>query len=86
MADQLPNPVTTKEIAEALKEHPARVRQLVSDLVKNGILITTRGASGGSSLAIHPAEITLRSIYQAIEDQSVISVSIPADLSSDKLH
>ncbi len=74
MAEHLPEPVTTKDIAMSLQQHPARVRQLVSDLVKKGILSTTRGTGGGSSLARMPAEITLEDIYLAVEEQSVLSV------------
>lgn len=72
-----PEPVTTKDIAASLGEHPARVRQLVSRLVKNDILVTTRGSGGGSGLAIHPAEITLEQVFKAVEESSILAVVVP---------
>ena len=77
MAEHHPDTVTTNEIADFLNEHPARVRQLVSDLVKSRILKTTRGPGGGSSLAKPPPEITLADIFKAVEDQSVLSLAVP---------
>ena len=85
MARHHPESVTTKEIAKSLNDHPARIRQLVSEMVKNKILRTTRGPGGGSSLAMEPAEITLADIFKAVEDQSVLALSVPWSSSDQAL-
>src|SRR5689334_134020 len=41
--------------------------KIVSQLVIRGILETTRGASGGVSLARPPAAITMREVIEAID-------------------
>lgn len=68
--------ITTDAIAEAIADHPARVRQLVAALVKAGLLSAMRGAGGGVALA-RPAEaITLRDLHEAVEDQPMLSLAL----------
>ncbi len=58
---------TTAEIAdafEASKHHLAKVHQR---LTKGGLIISTRGPSGGVGLAKAPVEITLLEIYEVME-------------------
>ena len=58
---------TTAEIAdifEASKHHLAKVHQR---LTKGGLIISTRGPSGGVGLAKDPVEITLLEIYEVME-------------------
>ena len=67
--------VTTTEIADKLNDHPTRIRQIVSALVKGGILNTTRGTGGGIALTRPAAEIDLRQVYEAVEYTSPILLS-----------
>jgi Rrf2 family protein len=58
---------TTAEIAEAFeasKHHLAKVHQR---LTKGGLIISSRGPSGGVGLAKKPEEITLLEIYEVME-------------------
>jgi Rrf2 family protein len=58
---------TTGEIAaafEASKHHLAKVHQR---LTKGGLILSTRGPSGGVGLAKDPEEITLLDIYETME-------------------
>ena len=71
-----PGAITTDRIAEKLDEHPTRVRQIVTALVKRGLLKATRGASGGVSLARPATQITLRDIMEAVHDSSLLAFHV----------
>ncbi|SRR6266545_5594630 len=76
VAVKAPALVTTSAIARAVKDHPARVRQLVATLVRKNLLMSVRGANGGVRLARAPEDITLRDICDAVEDQPLLAVSL----------
>ena len=62
---------TTGEIAEAFaasKHHLAKVHQR---LTKGGLILSSRGPSGGVGLAKKPEEITLLEIYEVMEGAMV---------------
>jgi Rrf2 family protein len=68
--------LTTDAIAEAVADHPARVRQLVAALVKAGLLSSMRGAGGGVALARPAEEITLRDLHAAVEEQPMLALGL----------
>ena len=72
-----PQVVTTDRIAEKINDHPTRVRQLVSALVKRNLLVATRGGRGGVQLSRPATEITLRDIQEAVQDQSLLAFHVP---------
>lgn len=74
-----PEQVTTESIARVLKDHPARVRQIVSALVKAGLLNSARGAAGGITLARPASRIDFREIYEALGERSPLSLSMRDD-------
>jgi Rrf2 family protein len=74
-----PEQVTTESIARVLKDHPARVRQIVSALVKAGLLTSLRGATGGIVLAKPPSKIDFREVYAAIGEKSPLSLVMRDD-------
>lgn len=74
-----PEHVTTDSIARALKDHPTRVRQIVSALVKAGLMKSLRGANGGIVLARPPSRIDFRQIYEAIGEKSPLALAMRAD-------
>lgn len=73
VAANAPEVVTTERIAAEVDEHPTRVRQIVADLVKHGLLAASRGAAGGVSLKRPAAEISLRDVQEAVHDSSLLS-------------
>lgn len=76
VAVKAPGLVTTATIAKAVKEHPARVRQIVAALVRARLLRSVRGARGGVTLG-RPAEtISLRDIHEAVEDQGLLTLTL----------
>ncbi len=74
VASRAPDQVTSDTISNAVQDHPTRVRQLISTLVKAGLVKSTRGASGGVTLAKSASEISLREVYEAVEDHDMISM------------
>jgi Rrf2 family protein len=59
--------VTSDEIAESVKTHPALVRRMLSLLREAGLVETQLGPGGGARLALQPETISLLDIYQAID-------------------
>jgi Rrf2 family protein len=76
VAAKQPQQLTTDAIAEAVRDHPARVRQLVAALVRADLLRSLRGAGGGVVLARAPDTITLRDLYAAVDDQPLLSLGL----------
>jgi Rrf2 family protein len=71
-----PQQLTTDTIADAMKDHPARIRQIVAALVKAELLKSLRGAGGGVVLARAPDKITLKDIYLAVDEQPLLSLGM----------
>ncbi len=64
---QSESPILLKDIAKRQKISLAYLEHLVTPLVSAGILLSTRGARGGVSLARPPYEIRLDEVIQALE-------------------
>jgi Rrf2 family cysteine metabolism transcriptional repressor len=60
-------PVSLAEVAEVQGISLAYLEQIVAALRRAGLLVSTRGAHGGYSLAQTPAEITTGDIIRALE-------------------
>src|SRR6266404_5961746 len=52
-------------LAESVNADPTFVRKSLSKLSKAGLIVTTRGKNGASSLTRSPKQITLLEIYRA---------------------
>jgi Rrf2 family protein len=52
-------------IAESVNADPTFVRKSLSKLAKAGLIVTTRGKNGASTLTRSPKQITLLDIYRA---------------------
>ncbi|OLS62666.1 RrF2 family transcriptional regulator [Pseudomonas putida] len=76
VAANAPHKLRTETIAKWVKVHPTRVRGLVSQMVKANILTSYRGAQGGVTLARAPQLITLREVYDAVQESSLIAEKI----------
>lgn len=76
VAANAPKKLRTETLAKWVQIHPTRVRNLVSQLVKADILISYRGASGGLTLARSSEEISLRDVYDAVQDAPLITESL----------
>ena len=59
--------IPLKEVAERQNISEKYLEQIIPVLLKNDIIVSTRGARGGYSLAKDPAEITVGSILRVTE-------------------
>ena len=61
--------VPSAEIASSVDTNPVVIRRLLSALVKARLVRTQKGANGGFALASTPENISLLSIYRAVEPE-----------------
>ncbi|MDR7484040.1 MAG: Rrf2 family transcriptional regulator [Armatimonadota bacterium] len=72
-------PTQTQALAARRSIPPAQAGKIVQQLVRGGIVRTTRGVRGGVRLARPAAQITLRQVIDAIEGPLAISRCIVYD-------
>ena len=57
--------ITSATLAESVNADPTFVRKSLSKLSKAGLIVTTRGKNGASTLTRSPRQVTLLDIYRA---------------------
>jgi Rrf2 family protein len=57
--------ISSATLAESVNADPSFVRKSLSKLSKAGLIVTTRGKNGASTLTRSPKQITLLDIYRA---------------------
>lgn len=65
--------VTSRQLAESIDTNPVVVRRLLGDLRRAGLIKTRRGAGGGISLAVAPEAITLRHVFEAVQEGPLLT-------------
>lgn len=60
---------TSDELAESVGTNAVVIRRVLGQLKNAGIVDSRRGAGGGSVLARDPKDITLRAVYEAVQDE-----------------
>lgn len=60
---------TSDELASSVGTNPVVVRRVLSQLKQAGLVDSRRGVGGGSILARDPREITMRMVYEAVEER-----------------
>ncbi|MFT3926030.1 MAG: Rrf2 family transcriptional regulator [Myxococcales bacterium] len=58
-------PVSSAELAQSVNANPSFVRKSLSKLAKAGLIETSRGKGGASTLVRSPKQITMLDIYRA---------------------
>ncbi len=66
--------VTSAHLSASVRAHDSRVRGVLSKLVKAGLVVTSRGRNGFSSLSRPASKISLLEIYKAVEAPPVFSI------------
>jgi len=66
--------VTSAHLTASVRAHESQVRSVLSKLVKAGLVVTSRGRHGFSSLARPANKISLLEIYKAIDAPPVFSI------------
>ncbi len=76
IAKDYPSAKNSVEISEYTGLNASKLRKILSMLVKNGIVDSAYGTSGGFRLKKKPSEIDLQEIYCAIEDRKAFHLDV----------
>lgn len=76
LASNHPEPKTSAEIAKKIGVNASKLRKILSMLVKNDIVESNHGASGGFFLKKGVDELHLQEIYCAIEDRKAFHLNV----------
>ncbi len=71
-------PVLLKDVASRQELSEKYLGHLIPPLKTAGLVVSSRGAHGGYSLARHPSEITLAEVVEAVEGPMVIVECVKA--------
>ena len=74
LGDHYGEPVTSSHLTASVRAHGSQVRGVLSKLVKAGLVATSRGRNGFSSLARPANKISLLEIYKAVQAPHVFSI------------
>ena len=74
LGDHHGEPVTSSHLTASVRAHESQVRGVLSKLVKAGLVVTSRGRNGFSSLARPANKISLLEIYKAVHAPPVFSI------------
>lgn len=67
-------PMTSELLAVSVNTNATFIRQILSQLRDAGLVTSQRGPTGGFSLAREPTQITLLAVYQALEDDRLLTL------------
>lgn len=70
--------MTSEELATGVRTNSTVIRRLISRLVDAGLVQSFKGKAGGVKLARAPKEITLKEIYQAVSEKTLIAAPVKA--------
>jgi Rrf2 family protein len=76
LSDSYPGPKNSQEISLQIGANASKLRMILSALVKNKIVESTKGVSGGFLIKKDPAELHLQEIYCAIEDRKAFYLDV----------
>lgn len=71
-----PVPKNSAEISAVTGINASKLRKILSFLVKNGIVLSEKGSTGGFTLKKTPEKIDLQEIYCAIEDRKAFHLDV----------
>jgi DNA-binding IscR family transcriptional regulator len=74
LGDHYGEQVTSAHLTASVRAHETQVRRVLSKLVKGGLVVTSRGRNGFSSLSRPANKINLLEIYKALEAPPVFSI------------
>ena len=64
-------PVRSEDLAHSVNTNPVVVRRILALLQKKGLVISKPGRNGGTSMGRPAESITLRDVYEAVEDDTL---------------
>ena len=77
-----PEPLTSGKISSDTGINASKLRKILSMLVKNDIVESTSGMSGGFVLKKNFSELHLQEVYCAVEDRHAFYLDVKKDLGS----
>lgn len=77
LSKDYPSPKNSLEISVHTGINASKLRKILSMLVKNGIVESAYGTTGGFKLKRKPSKIHLQEIYCAIEDRKAFHLDVP---------
>lgn len=83
LAEHSPAPQSSATISRHTGVNASKIRKLLSDLARTGIVATIQGAAGGFVLARLPKDIHLQEIYCGIEDRKAFHLNVGRIQSGD---
>lgn len=63
--------LSSEVLAENICTNPARIRKVMAQLKKAGLIVTKEGMEGGYTFRLNPSEVTLRQVADAVEARFV---------------
>jgi len=72
LAHQGKRPASSAEIAHSVNTHPVVLRRLLAAFVRARLVQPRKGAAGGFVLTRPPAEVSLLSVYRAVESSPAL--------------
>lgn len=76
LAHEHPEPKSSSEIADYIGVNASKLRKILSMLVKNNIVESAQGASGGFILKKRVEQLHLQEIYCALEDRKAFHLNV----------
>lgn len=70
--------LTSESMARSIQTNAVVVRRLLRDLARAGLVETKRGVGGGVTLARGAEHITLREVYEAVEEDAELLGRYPS--------
>jgi Rrf2 family protein len=70
--------MNSENMAQSVGTHPVMVRRVLADLQRAGLVDTKRGPGGGATLSRCASRITLREVYESIQDEENLFHMPPA--------
>lgn len=66
--------LTSEFVAGSVQTNPVVIRRILGRLREAGFVTAVQGPGGGFLLAGDPARLTLKAVYEAVSDRTVIAV------------
>lgn len=70
-------PLNAIELSKQLGNSKHHIGKVLQRLVKDGLLSSYRGPTGGFTISVDPKEVTLYEVYESIEGKSNIKLCSP---------
>ncbi len=70
-------PLNAIQLSERLGNSKHHIGKVLQRLVKDGLLLSYRGPTGGFSIAVNPEEVSLYDVYRSIEGKSNVKLCSP---------